>query len=338
MTRETVRFGLWYDFRHPAPRADSFESFYSACLDQIVWAESLGFESVWLTEHHFCEDGYTPSPLVVAGAIAARTKTMRIGTNLMLLPIADPVRVAEDAAAVSILSGGRFDLGVGLGYRQLEFDEFKVSIRNRPSRMEEGIEIIRRAWRGEPIRFSGKRFEVGDVAVGPVPSEPPRVLMGGMAEPAIERAARIGDGFLSTGGIGHDIYRAALKAEGRSGEIFAGHWAIISPDPEAEAHRLAPHVLYQSNKYIEWGAFGPPGEVPLFESGEAALRDGLYECWDADTAVEELTRFISESPEIRDVHFWAQFPGEPLESGSRRIEYMATQVLPRVREALAKNG
>ncbi|MDE0884192.1 MAG: LLM class flavin-dependent oxidoreductase [Myxococcota bacterium] len=338
MTRERVRFGLWYDFRHPAPRAESFESFYSSCLEQIAWAEELGFESVWLTEHHFCEDGYTPSPLVIAGAIAARTRSMRIGTNLMLLPIADPIRVAEDAAAVSILSGGRFDLGVGLGYRQLEFDEFKVPIRNRPSRMEEGVEIIRRAWRGEPIRFSGRRFEIGDVAVGPVPEHPPRILMGGMSEPAIHRAARIGDGFLSTGGIGHDIYRAALAAEGRSGEIFAGHWAIISPDPEAEARKLEPHILYQANNYIDWGAFGPPGEVPRFPTGKDALNEGLYECWDANTAIKELTRFLRDSPEIRDVHFWAQFPGEPVESGSRRIQYMASEVLPEVRKALEISG
>lgn len=336
MPREPVRFGLWYDFRHPAPRSTSFETFYAACLDQISWAETLGFESVWLTEHHFCDDGYTPSPLVVAAAIAARTKAMRIGTNLMLLPIADPVRVAEDAAAVSILSGGRFDLGVGLGYRQLEFDEFHVPLKNRPSRMEEGIEIIRRAWAGDSIRFSGKRFEVGDVAVGPIPGHPPRLLMGGMSEPAIARAARLGDGFLSTGGIGHDLYRTALAAEGRAGSIYAGHWAIISSDPEAEARRLAPHILYQSNQYIEWGAFGPPDETPRFQDGETAIREGLYESWDADAAVRNLTRLLADSPEIRDIHFWAQFPGESLESGSRRIEYMATKVLPPLREALAR--
>ena len=337
MTGDPVRFGLWYDFRHPAPRNDSFESFYAACLDQIVWAESLGFQSAWLTEHHFCDDGYTPSPLVIAAAIAARTKTMRIGTNLMLLPIADPLRVAEDAATVSILSGGRFDLGVGLGYRQLEFDEFGVPLKNRPSRMEEGIEIIRRAWSGDPIRFSGTRFEVGDVAVGPVPGTPPRLLMGGMSEPAIQRAARIGDGFLSTGGIGHDIYRSALEAENKSGDIYAGHWAIISPDPEAEARRLAPHILYQSNTYIDWGAFGPPNEVPRFQDGETAIREGLYELWDAETAVTGLTRLLKDSPEIRDIHFWAQFPGESIEDGSRRIEYMATQVLPRLREFTSAN-
>lgn len=117
----------------------------------------------------------------------------------------------------------------------------------------------------------------------------------------------------------------------------AGHWAIISPDPEAEARRLAPHILYQSNTYIDWGAFGPPDEVPRFEDGETAIREGLYESWDAETAVTELTRLLTDSPEIRDIHFWAQFPGESLENGSRRIEYMAREVLPRLRESLAES-
>ena len=102
-----VNFGLWYDLRSPAQWAIPFEKLYADSLDQIAWAENLGFDSVWLTEHHFREDGYTPSPLVIASAIAARTKKMRIGTNLLLLPLYNIIRLAEDAAAVSLISNGR---------------------------------------------------------------------------------------------------------------------------------------------------------------------------------------------------------------------------------------
>ena len=102
MTRH-VNFGLWYDFRNPAPWTVPFEQMYADSLDQIAEAEVLGFDSVWLTEHHFCADGYTPSPLVIAAAIGARTKRMRIGTNLMILPLHNPVRIAEDAATLSLL-------------------------------------------------------------------------------------------------------------------------------------------------------------------------------------------------------------------------------------------
>lgn len=337
MSRD-VTFGLWYDFRNPKQwREASFTTFYAQVLEQIAWGESLGYGSVWLTEHHFCDDGYSPSPLVVAGAIGARTTTMRIGTNLVLLPLADPVRVAEDAATLSLLTGGRFDLGVGLGYRELEFDAFGRSLKNRPSLMEEGVAVIRRAWSGEPLDFRGKRFAYGDVAVHPVPEDVPRLYMGGMSEPAIARAAAIGDGFLSTGGIGHDLYVAALADQGKApsdGVICAGSWAIVDEDPERARREVAPHALYQTNEYVAWGAFGPPDQVPLFPDGETALEQGLYEVWDGDTAVERLTALLVEYPQIRDVHFWAVFPGEPLATGAKRIEYLATKVLPRVRENL----
>lgn len=335
MSRQ-VNFGLWYDFRNPGNRV-SFETLYKQSIEQIVWAESIGFDSVWLTEHHFVADGYTPSPLVIAGAIGQATSRMRIGTNLLLLPLADPVRLAEDAASLSILTDGRFDLGVGLGYRELEFNYFKRQLKYRPSLMAEGIEVIRQAWSGEPISIDGKRFQIDGLAVAPVPSNKPRILMGGMADPAIERAARLGDGFLSTGGIGHDIYVNALEGVGKpadQGAIFAGNWSIIAQDPEREAANVGDYALYQTNQYVSWGAFGPPDEVPQFPDATSALRDGLYELHDADSAVNSLVDMLTAYPQIKDVHFWAQFPGESVESGSARIEYMANHVLPKVRAAL----
>ena len=330
---DSINYGLWYDFRNPMQWRQSFETFYAERLQQIAEAEDLGFTSCWLTEHHFCEDGYTPSPLVLAGAIGARTRAMQLGTNLMLLPLHDPVRVAEDAATLSLVTGGRFDLGVGIGYRQLEFDQFGRKISHRPSLVEEGIEIVRRAWSGNPVNFSGKRFEVGDLCVTPAPEHTPAILLGGMAPPAIDRAARIADGFLCTGGIGIDIYAEALERHGKSmndGSVILGCWAIIAEDPEAEAAKVGEHVLYQANEYIKWGAFGPPDQTPLFENAASAIENGLYELWDADMAVAQLSKLVSTYPNIRDIHFWAQFPGESVESGNARLRYIAEKVLPRL--------
>ncbi|MEP5764192.1 MAG: LLM class flavin-dependent oxidoreductase [Halieaceae bacterium] len=330
----SVNYGLWYDFRNPGPWRQDFEHFYAERLDQIAQAESMGFDSVWLTEHHFCEDGYTPSPLVLASAIGARTQRMRIGTNLMLLPLHDPVRMAEDSATLSLCTGGRFDLGVGIGYRQLEFDQFQRKLSHRPSLVEEGIEIIRRSWSGEPVNFEGKRFNVGDLRVTPAPVHQPDILLGGMVEPAIERAARVADGFLCTGGIGLDMYSEALHKQGKQqadGKAVLGCWAIIAEDPEAEAARVGEHVLYQANEYIKWGAFGPPDQTPLFADAQQAIENGLYELWDADTAVAQLSQLLESYPMISDIHFWAQFPGESVESGSARMRYIAEQVLPRLR-------
>ena len=329
-----VNYGLWYDFRNPQQWRVPFERFYAERLQQITEAEEMGFNSCWLTEHHFCDDGYTPSPLMLASAIGARTREMQLGTNLMLLPLHDPVRVAEDAATLSLVTGGRFDLGVGIGYRQMEFDQFGRKLTHRPSLIEEGIEILRRSWSGKPVNFSGKRFEVGDLCVTPVPEHTPAILLGGMAVPAIERAARVADGFLCTGGLGLDIYSESLEKFGKKadeGRVILGSWGIIAEDPEAEAARVGEHVLYQANEYIKWGAFGPPGQTPLFEDAASAIENGLYQLWDADTAVKELKKLLHDYPAIEDIHFWAQFPGESVESGNRRLRYIAEKVLPRLR-------
>ncbi len=334
-----VNFGLWYDFRNPAPRRLQFEDFYSASLAQVAWAEQLGFDSVWLTEHHFRDDGYSPSPLVVAAAIGARTRTMRIGTNLILLPLYHPVRVAEDAATLSLLSGGRFDLGVGAGYVESEYRTFGRRLGSRPSLMEESIAIIRRAWTGEPVNFQGKRFQVGNVQVLPTPEQPIRILMGAVSPPAIERAARISDGFLSSGGVGQAEFIEALAALDKPVEndrIFAGCWGIVSEDPEREAEALGPYLLHQMQGYLEMGAFGGGDGAPRFNTPADAVAQGFYQFWTPDQAVDRILSELMAFPQIRDMHFWAQFPGEPLESGSRRIELLARQVLPQVRAKLTR--
>jgi len=330
-------FGLWYDFRNPPQWHRPFSTLYREVLDQIAWAESLGMDSVWLTEHHFTEDGYTPSPFALAAAIGERTRTLRIGTNLIVAPLHNPVRLAEDAATVSLLTGGRFDLGVGQGYWAPEFAAFGRDLHHRPSLLEESIEVIRRAWAGSAEPFEGKRFRLPAVRVTPIPERTPALLVGAMAEPAIERAARIGEGFLSTQNAHHASYLDALERVGRSreqGRIYAGQWTVIAEDPEREWARIGQHALYQMNNYISWGAFGPPDQVPAFADPDQIVASGAFQLWDPATAVTELTALLRACPQIRDVHFWAQLPGEPVDSGSARVELLATEVLPEVRQRL----
>lgn len=334
---EHVNFGLWYDFRNPEPWRQPFEAFYRSSLEQISWAEQAGLDSVWLTEHHFQDDGYSPSPLVVASAIGARTQTLRIGTNLILLPLYHPVRVAEDVATLALLSGGRIDLGVGAGYVEAEYQTFGRSLKHRPSLMEEAVTIIRQAWTGEPVTVEGKRFSVQNISVQPTPEHPIKILMGAISAPAITRAARISDGFLSSGGVGQDDYIEAVVAQDgndNKASIYAGCWGIVTEDPDKEAQRLGPHLLYQMQGYLDMGAFGGGDGAPAFETTEQAVSQGFYEFWTPDQAVENILAQLRAFPQIRDMHFWAQFPGESIESGSQRIELLVSKVLPRVREAL----
>ena len=121
-----LRFGLWYDFRNPPAWKQDGTELYRAILDQCVRAEELGWDDIWLSEHHFLDDAYTPSMLPLGCAIAARTERVEIGTSVLLLPLHDPVRVAEDAATLDVLSGGRLQLGLGVGYRVEEFIGFDI--------------------------------------------------------------------------------------------------------------------------------------------------------------------------------------------------------------------
>ena len=334
------RFGLLYDFRNPDPWRIPFPELYRQLMEQIAWAESLGYGSVWLTEHHFCEDGYTPSPLVLAGAILERTGLF-VGTNLMLLPLHNPIRLAEDAATLSVLSGGRFALGVGLGYRELEFKAFGRSLRNRPSLMEEGVEVIRRAWSGQPINFEGRRFSVPDVVVTPpVAEDPPMLLIGGLTEPACHRAARIGDGFLSTVDDTQALFLEGVRLAGRDpadAMIFSIQWIVVDQDPERAWSVVGPNAVYQLNEYISWGACGPPDQIPRFEDASAVLASGPYRIWDADQAVNELVALFRERPQIKDVHFFGRLPGESHEHSSQRIQFFAEKVIPAVRRELTSS-
>src|SRR6185437_14604277 len=141
---QMLKIGLMQDFRNPREWRRPNPELYRAILDQIVRAEELGYDNIWLTEHHFAEDGYNPSLMPTAAAIATRTQRIRIGTFVLLLPFQHPVRIAEDATCVDIWSNGRFDLGVGQGYSHKEFNALCMKREERSARFAEGVELIRK--------------------------------------------------------------------------------------------------------------------------------------------------------------------------------------------------
>ena len=166
---------------------------YKNTLENVKMAEDSGFYSAWLSEHHFLEDGYCSSPLTTAAAMAAVTNRIRIGTGIIILPLHNPVRIAEDAATVDNISDGRFDLGLAIGYRKEEFEGFNIPISERPSRIEEGIDIINKSWGNETFSYNGKRYQFEDINVTPKPVQKPLpIYIGAFEEPAIRRAGKLG--------------------------------------------------------------------------------------------------------------------------------------------------
>jgi len=162
-----MKFGVMFDFRNPAQWHRPDPALYKAQLDEIARLDELGYDNIWLTEHHFVEDGYNPSVLPLAAAIAVRTSRMRVGKFVLLLPFHNPVRVAEDAIAVDILSNGRFDLGVGQGYRAEEFAALKIPRAERSARLDEAIDLIHRLFTEREVSFEGKYNRVAGMTLYP---------------------------------------------------------------------------------------------------------------------------------------------------------------------------
>lgn len=330
-----LRFGVAYNYldndRATAtdPSRRGYEPHWAETLDHVAWAESIGFDSVWFSEHHF--DGLCPSPAVMAAAAAMRTKRVRLSSIVALAPLYHPLRLAEEAAMVSVLSEGRYDLGIGMGYSEKEFAAFGVDMRHRPSLMEDTVDFVRRAWTGEPFAFEGKRFKMPELAVTPVPASPPRILIGGVAEPAIRRAALLGDGFLSSNNAHLPTYVAALEEYGRTGTAVAAQVALIADDPERAVAELEQYALNYVNIYVDRGFV----QHPRFEKIQQAVDLGLYRVWDGATAVSEIVETVTANPVVEEVLFLVSSgPGEPIASTYPRAQYLMDYVVPEVRKRI----
>jgi hypothetical protein len=269
---------LSYDMRAPSFGAPA-RALYDAALDQVAWADDLGFDAIGLGEHHGSEDGYDPSPLVLAAAMGARSKRVLLRTSVILAPLYDPIKLAEDAAVVQLVTAGRLVLGVGGGYRPSEFETFGRRLEDRWRVVGETIELLRLAWTGEPFTWQGRRCHVT-----PRPEPPPPILLGGGTPAAARRAARIADGWFPP--LEPKLwppYREECLALGKpdpgdypaQGPIFLWN----SREPEKDWERLTPHVLHQLRSYTEWTieAYGrPAGPYAKQMTAETIRRSPAY--------------------------------------------------------------
>ncbi len=249
---------LTYDMRAPDFGARR-NMLYDAALDQVAWADELGFDLVGLGEHHGSDDGYNPSPLILASAMAARTRRIKLRTSVLLAPLYDLPRLAEDAAISQTLANGRLLLGIGAGYRPSEFETFGRRLEERWKIIGETCEFLRLAWRGEPFEWQGRRCHI---TPAPEPLPPP-ILLGGSSAAAARRAAHIADDwFPPLDARLWPPYREECLALGKpdpgsypaQGPIFL--W--VSEDPDRDWEWILPHVRHQLASYSAWTteAFG----------------------------------------------------------------------------------
>lgn len=249
-------------------------------LETAALAEELGFDGFFLPEHH--QEAFWPSaPLITLAGIAARTNRIRLGTAVTVMGLHNPVRLAEEAATVDVLSGGRLVLGIGLGYQERDFAALGVDRRSRVSLLEEGIDVLRRAWTERPFTFRGRRFEFSGVSAYPAPVQRPHppLWLAAWTEVGVRRAARVADGWLTDPIHGLDAigslaaeYRRAAREAGREPFVVLMRQFALAEDSDRAAGLYGEMVAnvwryywrsgsFNLNLEPGWGEVGDPQEI-----------------------------------------------------------------------------
>lgn len=234
-----TRFGLLHLFESAKDKTEA--QFISENIEMMEHAEAIGLDEVWLAEHHFTDYGVMPSTQVLAAYLAARTKRIRIGSAVVVLPFHNPVRVAEEFAFLDLLSEGRMDLGVGRGYQPLEFEAYGIPFTESRARFDESLEVIRRAWTNDRLDFEGKHYTFRDVPLRPRPMQQPHPpIFGASFSPdTIKFQAEKGLNLLftplSTPPEKITEYRSILAARGHDPATFrVGGLAFVYVDDDRE--------------------------------------------------------------------------------------------------------
>jgi len=239
---------------------------YRAALEMAAFADRHGFATVSVEEHHCAENGWLPSPLLLAGMIAARTERIALSA-VLLLPLYDPIRLAEEIAILDLASGGRFSFVAGMGYRPLEFAALDKRWDERGRRMDHVLETLMKAWSGEPFDYDGQTIRV---TPRPLTKPHPPFAIGGMTKAAARRAARFGLPFYPPMDMRElePVYHAELAKYGRKGIVIypdeANTMVFLDEDPERAWTELVPYFLREAREYASWRREGVPrpGEEP----------------------------------------------------------------------------
>jgi probable F420-dependent oxidoreductase len=313
-----VRYGVLFSLQDPPGSPLGHEALYAAALEQVQAAEHQGYEWVNVTEHHVAADGYLPAMLAVLAAMAAVTERIRLSTGMLILTLHHPLRIAEEAAVVDVISGGRLTLGIAVGYREVEFAAFGVDYATRGRRFRESIEIMQQAWTGEPFAYSGEIFQIPEVVARPRPVQRPGIplWMGGTTPVALRRAVRHESPCFPGATDDLAAIRERLQRYDALRDEAGATWPrqVVIPrlalvaDSVAEARRLAlPGIAAMFETYMSWG-------LPVDFS--AALRDWdlldeLVIVGDEARCAEQLARY----DELGTTDLMLQFAMPTIEPG-----------------------
>ena len=339
-------FGLLMPFQNPARWARPFPELYQEQLDHIVTAEQLGYDTIWLTEHHFDQDGWSPALLPLAAGIATRTRRIRIGTCILILPFQNALRVAEDATTVDILSNGRFDLGVGKGYRVNEFTGFGIPRQTRDAQLEEGLEVIQKAWTEQTFSHDGAYYQLQDVELTPRPVQTPHppIWIGARGKRAVERAARMGFHLIGTGEVEQQrAYDRELERQGRDPadyHLCQLRWVYVAASRDQAWNEVGEHLyhLFSSafpllKKAGDLPADRAMAQLPSLEqlrNVDPTIPGGAPIVGTPDDCIRAIERYQRET-RVSHLAMGMHLPGLASEKVLASLELFARQVMPRFR-------
>ncbi len=325
-----IRSAVLFDMRAPA-FATPAPALYAAALDMSAFADEIGIGRVNLMEHHGSPDGYLPTPFVMGGGVAARTKRCRICLGAVILPLHDPVKVAEEIAVLDQMSGGRLDVIFGAGYVASEFAAFGVSLHDRGRLLDEGIDIVLRALHGERFKARGR-----EVYVRPLPVQSPEdvLLVGGGVPASAKRAARFGLGFSPLRPDLIDVYDAECRKLGREPRrTFRPSPPSnihLAQDPERAWSQLMPHLKHVVGEYAKWAEAEPGSNSPfkgLLQNEQALRQSGMFAVWTPEELVERAPSLVAGGGSLS---FMPLLGGLSPNAGWQSLELLKT-VMPKLR-------
>lgn len=333
-----LRIGVSYDFRNPPDSGRSDQMLYQEIMAQVQWLDQLGADLVWFTEHHFVDDGYLPSWVPVAAAMSAVTEHVRFGTDICLAPFNHPLRLAEDLAVLDNLSGGRVEIGLGMGYAPHEFRGFGLPVSRRVSLMNETIEVLQHCFTGERFSYHGKRYQFEDVIITPGYVQPggPPLWTAAMSEAGALRAANYQTHFLPQGvkATNFDPWVEAHEQAGRSTSDYRVgiiRSILVTDDRNTDWPVVRAAEKYRMQLYNRF--FKESGEG-FGDSGEPVPQTWIV--GDVESCVQQLLGFIKDFG-MTDIVTMAVPPGLRAEQMSDGLEALFTQVVPEVKRRLERS-
>src|SRR5713226_7094959 len=311
--------------------------YYRDALEEVERGEELGFDSVWMEEHHSVVNHYWPSPLPVLAGFATRTSRMILGTDILVAPFYHPARLAEDAALIDVMSGGRFVLGAAIGYKPDEFALYGADLEKRGARFEEQLAIIKGLWTQDKVSFKGRYFQVeGSLEPKPVTKPHPPIWIGGWGDITLRRAATLADNWIP--GPTADLPRLLNgKKQFLKNRADAGltapitEWPltrdVIIAETDREARELAEaHIMIAYRKEYAGGWRHPFIDASIATDLDRLMEDRFI-IGGPDQCVRKIRRFVEE---YGMTHLICRtfFPGMPHEHIMRELELIAREVAP----------